>query len=669
MASTLEHQQAMDTAHVVILQRNHTYLKEWLQVDPVLDALYQDGVFTQVDPVLDALYQDCVFTQVDPVLDALYQGCVFTQTDYDRCRQAGGEKCEMLLEILKKKGVEGYRTLCTVLDTTQLFIKERLDRTSTEAGLTSVIFVNKIKLEAQHRKEIEEYEKQIALLQSDINDLKQQLEQLRGIQDTLEKTKHKEAKDHISQIKEQGVHIEELQFHLAKSQRDLLKANEKCDRLKKMLEEEKEAYKALVGLPAPRTPDTSGNTGEDMDEARPCIDKKQTCVLSVHGHCDVDKLRLLPCLHAACESCIEKHLNEERRYKLVCPCGQTFTMGETAPDFVRRNEAAYAANSEKEKRCSYLQMTHDTNCVVYCKECNDNLCPNCLNIHNSVRQNSNHTVREISETKLTSIDRLLRQESHCGEHPDNKLQLYDHDCRKPICVVCLHGAHERHMNSDLKHLHDETKNHLLEELGKQESKLQDIRDTLKCAKHHRHELEETNLKLETDIMTIHRNVAVKFLRRQATLLQDIPLNLKVHNEAVQAQIDLANVVEASVVRTIDYIQRALKSTRHWELICLTKTINKMSEENMKAGKFTADSRSTQVRFCFQGKKALEELIDISGCLATTMKPDDIPDKQPTIADLQNQIDIFAQNASKLENRLDETLKVLTCKNTHKPKWW
>ncbi|XP_071086398.1 uncharacterized protein [Haliotis cracherodii] len=190
----------MDAAHVVILQRNHKFLKENLQVDPVLDALLEDGVFTQVD--------------------------------YDRCRQAGGEKCEMLLEILKKKGLEGYRTLCTVLDTTQPFIKKRLDGTSTEAGLTSVIFVNKGKLEAQHRKEIEEYEKQIALLQSDINDLKQQLEQPRGIQDTLEKTKHKEAKDHISQIKEQGVHIE-LQFHLAKSQGDLLKANEKCDRLKK----------------------------------------------------------------------------------------------------------------------------------------------------------------------------------------------------------------------------------------------------------------------------------------------------------------------------------------------------------------------------------------------------------------------------------------------------
>ncbi|XP_048247057.1 uncharacterized protein LOC124112673 isoform X1 [Haliotis rufescens] len=91
----------MDIPHSVILQRNYVYLKENLQVDPVLDALYQ--------------------------------GCVFTQGDYDRCRLVAPERqCELFLEILKKKGVEGYRTLCAVLDSTQPFIKEKLDNTSTE---------------------------------------------------------------------------------------------------------------------------------------------------------------------------------------------------------------------------------------------------------------------------------------------------------------------------------------------------------------------------------------------------------------------------------------------------------------------------------------------------------------------------------------------------------
>ncbi|XP_067670514.1 polyamine-modulated factor 1-binding protein 1-like isoform X2 [Haliotis asinina] len=621
-----------ETDHVDILQRNHKYLKEKLQVEPVLDALYQD--------------------------------CVFTQADYDRCRQAGPEKCEMLLEILKKKGQEGYRTLCSVLDTTQPFIKERLDGTSTESGQTSNIFVNKIKMEAWHRKEIEEKMKQIALLQSENNDLKLEMEQLRRNQVAVERTRQEEQEGYISRIEEQSQLLEELKSHLAQSQEDLQKSNEQCDELKKMLEEETEAYKSLVGLSASPIRDNSGHIGKKLDEAKSYYDLKQACVLSVHGHCDTGELLLLPCLHAACESCIGKLHTQGRHNKLRCPCGQDFTMEDAVPDYVRRNEADFASSSEKDKRCTYLQRNHDTLAVVYCTECDDHLCPNCLNIHNSIRQHSSHTVREISETKMKSIVSLLK-ESYCEEHPHNKLQLYDHHCKKPVCVVCLHGAHKLHSNSDLKHLHAETKNHLLEDLKKQECKLQNIRDTLKCANHHQNKLHETKNILETEIMTVHRSVAIKFLRRQAQLLQDIPLALRDQNESIQAQIDLASNVEASTVRTIDYIQRALKSTRHWELICLTEAINKNSKENLKVVETTVDERSIQVRFSFQGKKALEKLIDTSGCLATNIRQGDIPDTQPSIADLQTEIHTLAQYASEREMKLDGSLKALA---VHQQRW-
>ncbi|XP_046328763.1 uncharacterized protein LOC124112673 isoform X2 [Haliotis rufescens] len=188
----------MDIPHSVILQRNYVYLKENLQVDPVLDALYQ--------------------------------GCVFTQGDYDRCRLVAPERqCELFLEILKKKGVEGYRTLCAVLDSTQPFIKEKLDNTSTEEGSTDLVYVNKEKLEAYHKKQLAEKDGQIADMHSAMERLEEQVKQKDTDYAELEEQLIKERGDLTTQIEKKNEEVETLKTKLSKGNDELLQIRAKCE--------------------------------------------------------------------------------------------------------------------------------------------------------------------------------------------------------------------------------------------------------------------------------------------------------------------------------------------------------------------------------------------------------------------------------------------------------
>ncbi|XP_046572966.1 calcium-binding and coiled-coil domain-containing protein 2-like isoform X6 [Haliotis rubra] len=218
----------MDLSHIVILQKNHKYLEENLQVGPVLDALYEK--------------------------------CVLTQADYDRCRQAGTEKCEMVLETLKKKGVEGYKTLCAVLDTNQPFIKERLDKTSTEAGTPDLVYVNKGKLEAQYKKELAKKDGEVADLKSSIEGLEQQIEQNHFVHAEVEERLKKEIDEHITEIEKKNEQIETLKTALSKSKEELQQSQAKCDKMEMTLREEQEAYDALVGVPRSQSPDRVDNT-------------------------------------------------------------------------------------------------------------------------------------------------------------------------------------------------------------------------------------------------------------------------------------------------------------------------------------------------------------------------------------------------------------------------
>ncbi|XP_048258265.1 uncharacterized protein LOC125383647 isoform X2 [Haliotis rufescens] len=612
----------MTAPHVVVIQRNHKYLKEFLQVDPVLDALLQDGVFTQAD--------------------------------YDRCRQAGPEKCEMLLEILKKKGQDGYRTLCAVLDSSQPFIKQRLDETSMEAGSADLVYVNKFKLEAQYKKEKED---QVAEMQSVMERLAEQIKQKDLDNAEREEAIKMEREDHIAQIEKQKEEVEALKMQLSKSNDDLQQNQAERDDAKKRLHEEQEAYEALSGDPRLQSPDKE-------DIAVPvhhtgAIDRM--CQFSTQSCCDKSQLRLLPCLHSACKPCIDHHTAQAQQKCLQCPCGREFNTEQTEVDHVGRNEAAYAANVKGDKKCNYIEGDHDAKAEVYCHECDNLLCSDCHKLHDVPKRNRNHRVEEVNQTENIPMRHWLK-EPNCTDHPNNELQLYDHTCKKAICIVCLHGAHNDHKKEDLNHAHEKAKGQLEEQLQNQRRKLKDVTDRMATVNSHQDELGDKQRTLEQSIITVCKSVAVKSLHRQRKLREEVQMSLEAPNKTVQETLDTIHDVHTSIASTIDYTQRTLESTRREELITLTAAILKKCDENLKRELPEDDTRDTRILLSFQGQKALEELIDTFGGLVSSLDLDHIPDTQHTYQGLLQQIHLLTlreQDTNTLhEGRWYQLVKIL-----------
>ncbi|XP_048246675.1 uncharacterized protein LOC124125472 [Haliotis rufescens] len=588
----------MAAAHVVVIQRNHKFLKEYLQVDPVLDALLEDDVFTQAD--------------------------------YDRCRQAGPEKCEMLLEILKKKGQDGYRTLCAVLDSSQPFIKQRLDETSMEAGSSDLVYVNKFKLEAQYKKELGDKDNQIAELQSAMERLEEQIKQKDLDHAEREEAMKKEREEQIAQIEKQKEEVEALMMQLSKSNDDLQQSQAECDDVKKSLHEEQEAYEALSGVPRPQSPDMEDIAVQVQHTG--VIDRM--CQFSTQSCCDESQLRLLPCLHSACKPCIDHHTALVKQKSLQCPCGREFNMEQTEVDHVGRNEASYAANVEGDKKCNYIEGDHDAKAEVYCHECDNLLCSDCHKLHDLRTRNRNHRVEE-------NIDmRLWLKEPNCTDHPNNELQLYDHTCKKAICIVCLHGTHRDHKKEDLTHAHKKAKCQLEEQLQNQRRKLKDVTDRMATVNSHQDELGDKQRTLEQTIITVCKSVAVKSLHRQRKLREEVKMSLEAPNKTVKETLDTIHDVHTSIASTIDYTQRTLESTSREELITLTAAILKKCDENLKRELPEDDTRDTRILLSFQGQKALEELIDTFGGLVSCLDLDHIPDTQPTYQGLLQQIHLL-----------------------------
>ncbi|XP_046559085.1 uncharacterized protein LOC124268111 [Haliotis rubra] len=150
---------------------------------------------------------------------------------------------------------------------------------------------------------------------------------------------------------------------------------------------------------------------------------------------------------------------------------------------------------------------------------------------------------------------------------------------------------------------------------------------------HQNQLAETQRKLKEDIMAVCKSVAAKFLHRQKQLMEELQMSLQAPNEMVEEKLDTLHDVHTSIVSAIDYTQRTLESTRREELITLTDVLQTKCHENMKRELSEDDTQDTRILLTFQGQRALEELIDTFGGLASSLNMDHIPDYQPTSQDL------------------------------------
>ncbi|XP_046572961.1 transcription intermediary factor 1-beta-like isoform X2 [Haliotis rubra] len=374
------------------------------------------------------------------------------------------------------------------------------------------------------------------------------------------------------------------------------------------------------------------------------------CQFSTQSCCDESQLRLLPCLHSACKPCLDHQATQAEETYIHCPsCGPDFTMEQTTVDHVRRNEAAYKVNADGEMKCSYIDEDHDAKAVVYCHECDDKLCSDCHKLHDKPKRNRNHRVTEVNQSKNIPMKQWLK-EHNCRDHPANKLQLYDHTCKKAVCRVCELGAHNKHKNEDLNQAYDVAKGQLEKQVKKQQHKLKDVTSRMKTVTSHQTELGTTQRRLEQVATKVCKSVAARFLHRQRQLMEDIQVSLQSPYRLVQEKLDTLHNVHTSIVSAIDYTQRTLELTRREELITLTDVLQTKCDDNLKRGLPEDDTQDTKILLTFQGQKALTELIDTFGGLVPSLNVDHIPDKQPTLQDLQKwnmQLTLKEENTRKV----------------------
>jgi len=346
------------------------------------------------------------------------------------------------------------------------------------------------------------------------------------------------------------------------------------------------------------------------------------CVLSTSSECDTTRLVLLQCLHAACSPCLERHDSEH----MTCVCGRSIQLKEGPCDFVRINEQAFNNILKHGQICTNCESRQ---AVSYCTDCKDYYCDDCQQHHDKIKKNQKHSVHPLDSSTM-SIEKWLK-EPMCKDHPDHPADLYDSECKTPICTVCAHEDHRHDSNTSLKTVADEAKKTITKLAESETTKLVAIKDHVVTVARQGEGLRKVDTDLGKTVIELRNTLVTRILHRQKQLQEQIRQSIDVPRVTIREKMNKLKLAEASVTSTIDYIHRTLKSTTQAELVAVSDAIQRKSAEDQEIELPPEDTRDTRIRVSIQGQRALQELIDTFGCLYTSLADEECGDTQPTVA--------------------------------------
>ena len=203
------------------------------------------------------------------------------------------------------------------------------------------------------------------------------------------------------------------------------------------------------------------------------------------------KPKQLPCLHSFCVACLNR-LAETRAVngKIQCPlCKKEVDVPESGT--FENFPSSFYINSLLDvlaiKECGATRVTCG-NCdkpneqSSYCFDCSKFWCGECLNAHNTLKENKQHRVTALTDFQVQDLEDVLKRPTICKkEHHDEVLRYYCSTCEEAACVVCVNVGHGGHEIKVLEAVTGNEKAKILAQVERAKARIEQFTEDIKIA--------------------------------------------------------------------------------------------------------------------------------------------------------------------------------------------
>ncbi|PAV88036.1 hypothetical protein WR25_20288 isoform B [Diploscapter pachys] len=377
------------------------------------------------------------------------------------------------------------------------------------------------------------------------------------------------------------------------------------------------------------------------DSSSPLLDT-EPLPMDDHSNCpychkQFRKPRVLDCLHSMCEDCIIAQLDGRRDPKTLpanhnrkdsnidcelevpkerptppgvirCPiCAQESHVGNDVRyvhlmllDYVRIEESEESQGLEAQRRCRACKSEQPS--VAVCKQCQSDLCSNCLIAHSQMRMFDGHVTKTYAELEQLGQTREVRPVL-CPSH-SQVYKMFCMTCEALACKVCLENEHGPHKVVEVDRVTLQIQDQIKKLADSVERKWTNSMNEWNSVPDHsaslHNQYENAKAKIELVAEDLQRLIEEVKVQKLAEL-EEIRHTLEQNIEDLYRKI---NVNESRVNDALSFTRRLLEKTNGMETLASRKKV--MQQLNNLLHTMPALNIQVEIEFATPTRKQMEE---------------------------------------------------------------
>lgn len=230
--------------------------------------------------------------------------------------------------------------------------------------------------------------------------------------------------------------------------------------------------------------------------------------------------RLLPCAHSFCLKCLQdtgSKSSKETGGKMACPlCTVEFTIPPNGFSGLQKNflveklmnlPGLKSLNPTAKKiECDVCVEESDSNsetgvstAEIYCHDCHQNMCKDCLKQHSRFQGTKSHKVVTIADQDHAELLSKTHSQTSCIHRGRVNLNIFCSDCKTVVCALCFVESHQLHKGADAIKVADDFRKSMKDTAKELNEKWSDVEEKNAELDHNKEEFFQVVEDLERDV--------------------------------------------------------------------------------------------------------------------------------------------------------------------------
>ena len=307
---------------------------------------------------------------------------------------------------------------------------------------------------------------------------------------------------------------------------------------------------------------------EKSSDALKKLDEQLTCAVCLDHYTDP---KTLPCLHSFCHQCLEGLPLDPEKGKFILTCPTCRNLTELPEQGVSGFHIAFHLNNLTEihgllKKVSGDKQVPCANCnkvdaTGYCKECEQFLCPKCIEVHKNWAPISHHQIVRLDEVANAASQLLpMKQEviMNCSNHA-KPLEIYCETCQELICQHCTVRIHKEH-NYDLVNDYYREHRHAIESsLEPLKEQIVAVTEALSTITQKEKEILQQGVVVKEEICNMIKQIIDDLIESEKKLVNHVDSAVKCKIDVLSQQKKEVEVTLRHLTDCFDFVEQSLKT--------------------------------------------------------------------------------------------------------------